>query len=73
LKPKIKRFVTVIAGCFSSLSFIIVDVLRVIRPRSNRLDIKTWNAWQKQEIHSEISGSHGSEYENDCLLGCCAV
>jgi hypothetical protein len=22
---------------------------------------------------SEISGSHGSEYEDDCLLGCCAV
>jgi hypothetical protein len=22
---------------------------------------------------SEISGSHGSEYEDGCLLGCCAV
>jgi hypothetical protein len=22
---------------------------------------------------SEISGSNGSEYEDDCLLGCCAV
>jgi hypothetical protein len=21
----------------------------------------------------EISGSHGGEYEYDCLLGCCAV
>jgi hypothetical protein len=21
----------------------------------------------------EISGSHGGEYEDDCLLGCCAV
>jgi hypothetical protein len=21
----------------------------------------------------EISGSHGSEYDDDCLLGCCAV
>jgi hypothetical protein len=24
-------------------------------------------------LHCEISGSHGGEYENDCLLGCCAV
>jgi hypothetical protein len=23
--------------------------------------------------YSEISGSHGGEYEDDCLLGCCAV
>jgi hypothetical protein len=22
---------------------------------------------------SEISGFHGGEYEDDCLLGCCAV
>jgi hypothetical protein len=22
---------------------------------------------------SEISGSYGSEHEDDCLLGCCAV
>jgi hypothetical protein len=22
---------------------------------------------------SEISGFHGCEYEDDCLLGCCAV
>jgi hypothetical protein len=26
-----------------------------------------------QEIHFEISGSHSSEYEDGCLLGCCAV
>jgi hypothetical protein len=24
-------------------------------------------------ILDEISGSHGNEYENDCLLGCCTV
>jgi hypothetical protein len=24
-------------------------------------------------IKAEISGSHGSEYEDDCLLGCCAM
>jgi hypothetical protein len=24
-------------------------------------------------IPGEISGSHGGEYEDDCLLGCCAV
>jgi hypothetical protein len=24
-------------------------------------------------MHVEISGSHGSKYEYDCLLGCCAV
>jgi hypothetical protein len=23
--------------------------------------------------HGEISGSHGGEYKDDCLLGCCAV
>jgi hypothetical protein len=25
------------------------------------------------KIVVEISGSHGGEYEDDCLLGCCAV
>jgi uncharacterized protein YkwD len=24
-------------------------------------------------LHFEISGSHGGEYEDNCLLGCCAV
>jgi hypothetical protein len=24
-------------------------------------------------IHGEISGPHGGEYEDDCLLGCSAV
>jgi hypothetical protein len=24
-------------------------------------------------ISSRISGSHGGEYEDGCLLGCCAV
>jgi hypothetical protein len=24
-------------------------------------------------IHGKISGSHGVEFEDDCLLGCCAV
>lgn len=23
--------------------------------------------------HGEVSGSHGSQYNNDCLLGRCAV
>jgi hypothetical protein len=27
----------------------------------------------KKEIDSEISGSHGGEYEDDCLLGCCTM
>jgi hypothetical protein len=27
----------------------------------------------EHSTNSEISGSHGSEYEDDCLLGCCAV
>jgi hypothetical protein len=27
----------------------------------------------KQMKMSEISGSHGGEYEDDCLTGCCAV
>jgi hypothetical protein len=27
----------------------------------------------KNVFGSEISGSHGSKYEDDCLLGCCAV
>jgi hypothetical protein len=25
------------------------------------------------EVLRQISGSHGSEYEDDCLLGCCDV
>jgi hypothetical protein len=24
-------------------------------------------------VISEVSGSHGGEYEDDCVLGCCAV
>jgi hypothetical protein len=24
-------------------------------------------------MNSEISGSHGAKYEDECLLGCCAV
>jgi hypothetical protein len=33
------------------------------------------NAFQELELHacSEISGSHGDEYEDDCLVGYCAV
>jgi hypothetical protein len=27
----------------------------------------------RNELHIEISGSHGGEYEDDCLVGCCAV
>jgi hypothetical protein len=27
----------------------------------------------KEHIQSEISCSHGGEYECDCFLGCCAV
>jgi hypothetical protein len=25
------------------------------------------------EPYGEISGSHGCEYEGECILGCCAV
>jgi hypothetical protein len=28
---------------------------------------------QKTVLHSEISGFHGSDYEDGCLLGCRAV
>jgi hypothetical protein len=28
---------------------------------------------RKIPIPCEISGSHGGEYEDDCLLGCCVV
>jgi hypothetical protein len=32
------------------------------------------NPFPSNKIYScEISGSHGGEYEDDCLLGCCAV
>jgi hypothetical protein len=27
----------------------------------------------KSSLWVEISGSHGGEYEDGCLLGCCAV
>jgi hypothetical protein len=27
----------------------------------------------EKKTPGEISGSHGGEYEDDCLLGCCAV
>jgi hypothetical protein len=29
------------------------------------------SSWTK--LMCEISGSHGGEFEHDCLLGCCAV
>jgi hypothetical protein len=31
------------------------------------------NETQGTEYECEISGSHGGEYEDGCLLGCCAV
>jgi hypothetical protein len=31
------------------------------------------NSYDKYEVKDEISGSHGDEYEDRCLLGCCAV
>jgi hypothetical protein len=32
-----------------------------------------WGGQEARKHTDEISGPHGSEYEDDCLLGCCAV
>jgi hypothetical protein len=44
---------------------------------SNVFDEKKANLFQsftpKFTLRSEISGCHGGEYEDGCLLGCCAV
>jgi hypothetical protein len=38
------------------------------------VSLMNWNACDENSgILGEISGSHGGEYEDDCLLGCCAV
>jgi hypothetical protein len=34
---------------------------------------KAMTELQNKSVESEISGSHGGEYEDGCLLGCCAV
>jgi hypothetical protein len=34
--------------------------------------IKFWMKAESTQI-GEISGSYGGEYEDNCLLGCCAV
>jgi hypothetical protein len=33
---------------------------------------RTRSVWEQNKTY-EISGSHDGEYEDDCLLGCCAV
>jgi hypothetical protein len=35
------------------------------------MDIK--KEYENADALDDISGSHGGEYEDDCLLGCCAV
>jgi hypothetical protein len=32
-----------------------------------------YEAEERTSWEGEISGSHGDEYEDDCLMGCCAV
>jgi hypothetical protein len=33
----------------------------------------SYEAIQRNKLNTEVSGSHGGEYEDDCLLSCCAV
>jgi hypothetical protein len=40
---------------------------------SNDSTMFAYSELYKRDLEREISGSHGSEYEGDCLLGCCAV
>jgi hypothetical protein len=35
--------------------------------------MKEVNSVKNTTFVDEISGSHRSEYQDDCLLGCCAV
>jgi hypothetical protein len=41
--------------------------------RERREGEKKRKRFEKLKSTDEISGSHGDEYEDDCLLGCCAV
>jgi hypothetical protein len=36
-------------------------------------DIPSLKYCKQEKQEGEISGSHSSEYEDDCLLGCCAM
>jgi hypothetical protein len=45
--------------------------LKNVKLKQGRL--YTFAAVYNQKKHREISGSHGSEYEDGCLLGCCTV
>jgi hypothetical protein len=38
---------------------------------SSELSVLKW--YKANSFNVEISGHHGGEYEDDCLLGCCAV
>jgi hypothetical protein len=41
--------------------------------REPRLEMSTMSRVAAVTFHSEISGSHGDEYEDVKLLGCCTV
>jgi hypothetical protein len=46
----------------------------LIRHRDNfTITSPDGNIYRNIGVISEISGSHGGEYEDDCLLGCYAV
>jgi hypothetical protein len=43
------------------------------KPPRNCMIFPTAALVKTEIILGEISGSHGDEYKNDCLLGCCAL
>jgi hypothetical protein len=42
-------------------------------PRNPLLNISLADTMKSLSLLSGISGSHGGEYEDDCLMGSCAV
>jgi hypothetical protein len=67
-----KWFITPPYRCIDMTSLLIVVYFRV------RIDLITFRlihslASGSISVLSEISGSHGGEYKDGCLLGCCAV
>jgi hypothetical protein len=47
---------------------------QILRQNSDKFyEYFSFSLIQRILLVGDISGSHGGEYEDDCLLGCCAV
>jgi hypothetical protein len=53
------------------LNFVVEFCIEIYQ--ANLIYVQIWNEAQIKSLLSEISGSHGGEYEDGCLLGGWAV